>query len=318
MCCSCSLGRDAADLLIDWATEVESRQGILVEFSRFRNLDTVMDPRGLPLLGSQPYLAKGVDFHDRRTAMSGDVREEYRYADTRPPRDGLRFIDVVGDSGTERVVLVGNRLAADAVSLPFAQPGIDALLAGRGRIGKPFGVHTAWAPDGEEEVAFVFDGDLPAPAFVAWSDGEVAWAAGGTGAVCPAGQDTELWAMAGGYDLSSWGAAGCTFDFEALPAHVARGAPLGAVLASGETPPAWRTGFRTGTGFFMPFCPYWALSSDAREHLVAAASTSSYREQLTEPFLCNPPARAASAFPMTREWRRRTRVNPVANPATVV
>ncbi|MBM4396398.1 MAG: hypothetical protein FJ087_11970 [Deltaproteobacteria bacterium] len=310
-------GRDAADLLIEWATEVEALDGILVEFSRFRNLATVMDPRGLPMLGSLPFRGKGVDFLDRRTARTGDDREEYRNADTRPPRDGLRFIDVVGSGADERVVLTGNGLGADDASLPFAGAGIDAIRAGLGRVAKPFGVHSAWSPDGAEEIELSFHSSLNAPDFAAWADCDVVWAAGADGTVCPDDGEVDLWAAVGNYAFAAFGVTDCSDAIEALPHGAAKGESLGTLAASGATPPQWRTSLWTGTGFFEPFCPYWALSPAARADLLTAARGASYAEQLTEPFLCNQGQGEVSVFPMELTWERRTTLNPAANPARI-
>ncbi|MBM4394505.1 MAG: hypothetical protein FJ087_02305, partial [Deltaproteobacteria bacterium] len=311
------IGRDAADLLIEWATEVEALDNILVEFSRFRNLATIMDPRGLPTLGSLPFRGKGIDFLDRRTARTGDDREVYHDAGTRPPRDGLRFIDVVGSGADERVVLVGNGLGAGDASLPFAAAGIDAIRAGLGRVAKPFGVHSAWSPDGAEEIELSFHSGLNAPDFAAWADCDVVSAAGESGTVCPDDGEVDLWAVVGNYAFAAFGITDCSDAIEALPYRAAKGESLGTLAASGATPPQWRTSLWTGTGFFEPFCPYWALSPAARADLLTAARDASYVEQLTEPFLCNPDQGETSVFPLELTWVRRTTLNPAANPARI-
>lgn len=116
-------GEILADRLAELNGQVADYNAIEVEFSRFRNVVTVVEPDIHPFL-DQPF---GVDFHDRRTGIPvGEVAAvEFRNTDTGSGADELKYLVKRGS----RWLIHGNQ-AIPPVPVVHDIPFADYVLAG--------------------------------------------------------------------------------------------------------------------------------------------------------------------------------------------
>ena len=103
------LGETLADRLAELNDQVSTYSAIDVVFSRFRSLHTVAEPDLLPDL----YAPFGVDFHDRRSGVTGGALVVYRDADTQAGHAELKHLVQDGPDW----VIYGNQIVHD---LPLA------------------------------------------------------------------------------------------------------------------------------------------------------------------------------------------------------
>lgn len=116
-------GEILADRLAELNGQVADYNAIEVEFSRFRNVVTVVEPDIHPFL-DQPF---GVDFHDRRTGIPvGEAAAvEFRNTDTGSGADELKYLVKRGS----RWLIHGNQ-AIPPVPVVHDIPFADYVLAG--------------------------------------------------------------------------------------------------------------------------------------------------------------------------------------------